>query len=241
MDSSNLVKPALVKEIKDEFGNPTGQFNAWPREYLSWSQAECWRRGNSNGHYEYFRRYLYGEPLPTTPQMRLGAEMAAMLEHREVATDDPMLEHYRHFMPKYEHVEETVRARYGGVPLLAKPDGFTLHGTPSLDPLIIITGVSLGETKTGKSWTQERADEHKQIDLYDIVFWQKYGVIPENTLHWIPTYKDGAGEYRPTGEIFDYPTPRTEAQLIESGAEFIRIWHEIGESYGEECRANGLI
>ena len=232
MDSSTLAKPALVQGNK-----------AWPREYLSWSQAECWRRGNSNGHYEYFRRYLYNEPLPTTPQMRLGADMAAMLEHREVATDDPMLEHYRHFMPKYEHIEEIVRASYGGVPLLAKPDGFTLISFRDISPLPSdkIAGVSLGETKTGKSWNQERADEHKQIDLYDIVFWQKYGVIPKNTLHWIPTYKDGMGEYRPTGEIFDYPTPRTEAQLIESGAEFIRIWHEIGESYGEECRANGLI
>jgi hypothetical protein len=148
-------------------------------------------------------------------------------------------------MPKYEHIEEIVRASYGGVPLLAKPDGFSIKlWTTSFDGEIKSSNVKtilLGETKTGKLWNQERADEHKQIDLYDIVFWQKYGVIPENTLHWIPTYKDGSGEYRPTGEIFDYPTPRTEAQLIESGAEFIRIWHEIGEVYGEECRANGLI
>ena len=167
-----------------------------------------------------------------------------MLEHREIPTEDQMLEHYRHFMPKYEHIEETVRAEYGGVPLLAKPDGFTVKMEPYFDDGSPMARIDLGETKTGKSWNQERADTHKQIDLYCIVLAKRFNTNFNRInpiVHWIPTYKDGAGEYQPTGEIFDYPTPRTEAQLIESGGEFIRIWNEIGEQYGAECRANGLI
>ena len=382
----------------------------WPRKYLSWSQFSCWQNSGQT-HYEYFRRYLYNEPLPTTPAMQLGSRMAEMLDRRDQATGDTMLEHYRTFLPRYEHREEEIRETYGLVPLLAKPDGFDfgcptcgswtgmvdlnhakqqrqVHEGPrsashmemehwpqnarsaenSLEqsskgtaqfssdavqkgPTSVEQGsevlrsdssqyehlenghkvaavhkrtsgqdrpsklarddqragedqktnrvrgmahegvqegqldvpglrragsshrsgshqavrtisevtsqgeqranalqtlpqktpcetchdkpyIALGEYKTSKLWTQERADLHEQIDFYDLVFWKKYGVIPLNTIHWIPTYTEPeTGRILPTGDWKDFPTLRTDAQLIKFGARLMMVWNEIGRLY----------
>ena len=197
----------------------------WPRKYLSWSQYSCWISSGTS-HYEYFRRYLYNEPLPTTPAMQLGSRMAEMLDKRDQPTGDTMLEHYRTFLPRYEHREEEVRENYGLVPLLAKPDGFTVK---------VNGDILCGEYKTGKLWTQERADAHEQIDFYDLVFWKKYGVIPLNTIHWIPTYTEPeTGRILPTGDWKDFPTLRTDAQLIKFGARLMMVWNEIGRLYAAE-------
>ena len=206
----------------------------WPRKYLSWSQYLCWTTSGET-HYEYFRRYLYNEPLPTTPAMQLGSRMAEMLEHREIPTGDTMMEHYRAFLPRYEYREKEVRTVYGNVPLLAKPDGFNeIHDQLAMK----IIGIDLGEYKTGKSWTQQRANTHEQIDFYDLVFWKLYSVIPDNCVHWIPTYAEpGTGRILPTGEMIDFHTIRTEAQLIKFGAKLMMVWNEIGERYAAEKRS----
>lgn len=206
----------------------------WPRKYLSWSQYLCWTTSGET-HYEYFRRYLFNEPLPTTPAMQLGSRMAEMLEHREIATGDMVLEHYRTFLPRYEYREKELRVDYGEVPLLAKPDGYN----EILDVNAMkITGIDLGEYKTGKSWTQERADKHEQIDFYALVFWKLYGVIPDCCVHWIPTYHEpGTGRVLPTGEMMDFHTIRTESQLIKFGAKLMMVWAEIGDRYAAEKAA----
>lgn len=207
----------------------------WPRKYLSWSQLDCWQRSGPT-HYEYFRRYLYNEPLPTTPAMQLGSRMAEMLERRDEQTGDSMLEHYRTFLPRYDFREYEVRENYGDVPLLAKPDGFSL----TIDIGDALTEIHLGEFKTGRHWTQERADAHEQIDFYDLVFWKKYGIIPKNVIHWIPTYADPEnGRIMPTGDFVDFPTLRTEEQLIKFGAKVMMVWNEIGELYAAEKKSIG--
>ena len=169
--------------------------------------------------------------------MQLGSRMAEMLEHCEVKHDDPVLEHYRTFLPRYTQREKEVRIFYGEVPLLAKPDGFDLHQGVYGDTGKIVT-IQLGEYKTGRSWTQERADQHEQIDFYDLVFWKKYGVIPQNVIHWIPTFKEpGTGRILPTGEFVDFPTLRTDDQLIKFGAKLMMVWNEIGIAYAAEKRS----
>lgn len=232
MNSSNLASPQLVEANR-----------AWPRPYLSWSQYDCWVRSGAS-HFEYFRRYLYNEPLPTTPAMTLGSRMATMLEHRDVPTGDSHLEHYRQFLPRYEQREETIQATYGDVPLLAKPDGFTVRlGTGENSDRAVL--VELGEFKTGKSWTQDRADKHMQIDLYMLVLGAKYILPPHcirSVIHWIPTYGDiESGQILPTGEIVNFEAARSEDQLIVSGAKFLRAWHEIGDAYAAECRSLGIL
>lgn len=237
MNSSSSEKPALVK----------GEL-AWPRPYLSWTQYSVWL-SSGESHYEYFRRYIYNEPLPTTPMMLLGLRMADMLEHPEIPQEDPMFEHYRNMLPHYEFREQDVRAEYAGVPLLAKPDGFTVQETTAFGgtaaPIELLPHIHLGEYKTGRSWDQHRADEHRQIDFYMLVLRKFYGIPAENihpVIHWIPTFTvPGTRQIQPTGEIVDFPAPRTEDQLNLFGADVLKVWKEIGQFCYLEYKSLGRI
>ena len=216
----------------------------WPRAYLSWSQFDLWTRSPD----QYVMKYIYREEPPTTPAMMLGKRMADMLENREIPAADQMFEHYRQFLPRYEHREKDIRCEYAGVPLLAKPDGFTVHtafnGIGSIDEIHATMNFDLGEYKTGKSWTQERADEHGQIDFYVISLLVSNGFSAADVarvrpvIHWIPTYTVNRMP-TPTGEIVNFITPRSEKQIITFGSRLVRAWAEIGDRCAQEYAAIG--
>ena len=185
-------------------------------------------------------KYIYREEPPTTPAMMLGKRMAEMLENREVPTADTMFEHYRQFLPTYTHREKDIVCEYAGVPLLAKPDGFNVIEYPPP------ARIDLGEYKTGKSWTQDRADAHGQIDFYMIALAVHYSVSLSDiarirpVIHWIPTYmQPGTRIPVPTGEIVNFETSRSEDQLITFGAKLVRAWEEIGDRCAREYAAIG--
>lgn len=195
----------------------------WPREYLSWSQLDCFERSPR----EYILRYVYGDRR-TNPAMELGKRMAEMLE-KDTEQDDEQLEFYRTFLPHYPQSEFEIKAEIAGVPLLGKLDGFQEET------------LEIGEYKTGRNWTQERADSHRQLDFYAMLVWKKYGKLPGKiTLHWIPTRLNEAGQPELTGEIQHFETARTLQQVLQIAADAKKAWGSIGRLCAEEFKATGL-
>lgn len=218
----------------------------WPRPYLSWSQFSLWTRGSS-GPDAYIKKYLYKDPEYTNRAMQVGRQMADMLMERDKETDDPILEHYRMFLPNYgcngDLPGQELQTTYAGIPLLSKPDGYNppiiRPESPSIKETVLHNG-ELGEYKTGRLWTQARADEHEQIDFYLLVWQQIWHTKPKTILHWMPTIINGAGMPEPTGAIVNFETSRSDERLTIFGGKLIRAWREIGQRCATEYAAIGL-
>lgn len=195
----------------------------WPRPYLSWSQLDCFEHSPM----EYIKRYIYGESK-STPAMEFGKRMAEMLEH-DTEQEDEELEFYRTFLPRYEKHEHEIRTEFAGVPLLGKLDGFNEDG------------LVIGEYKTGREWTAEKVRKHRQLDFYAMLVYKKYGKLPSKImLHWIPTEINGSGKLGATGEIKQFETIRTMAQVFKIAADAKRAWDEIGRICAEEHKSIGI-
>lgn len=215
----------------------------WSRPYLSWSQFEKWT-GSPN---EYVKHYCpdncrsCGEMLwrpdwesgechtcfqPvisewTNPAMQIGLRVADMLETDEPQRD-PMLEHYRNILPKYPHREFAIKVDFAGMRFAGKLDGWNPRG------------MHIGEYKTGKDWSQKRADEHRQLDFYQLLVWRLYGKLAERiTLHWMPTrFNFGAMLPELTGAVENFETMRSKADAMQMAADGTNAYQAIGERCG---------
>lgn len=202
----------------------TSTARRYPRPYLSWSQLELFRKSPR----EYAMRYIYGSN-PTNPAMELGKVVAEMLE-KDTEQEDAALEHARIFLPSYPSKEHEIRATIAGVPLLGKLDGY--------DP---VKGL-IGEYKTGRLWTQERADKHRQLDFYALLVHLAYRVPVDRigiTLHWLPTEWNN-GDPKITGDIVNFETSRTTSDILNISKEIVDTWKAIGEFCEKEYRSIGL-
>lgn len=197
----------------------------WPRDHFSWSQYNCFR---NQGPYEYAKRYLYGDN-PTNPAMELGKRVAVMLED-DARQEDATLEQLRIFLPRYAVHEHRIAVDFNGISLLAFLDGFTP------DPLAV------GEYKTGRLWTQQRADETEQLDFYALMLHLSLGIKPEDiplTLHWMPTEWNN-GDPQVTGDIENFKTRRDTMRCLTIGKRIMDTWRDIGDFTANEYRSLGM-
>lgn len=219
--------------------------NWWPRKHISWSQFEKWR-GSPN---EYIRHYcpascqFCGVPLwrpdwgsgychecagpvmaeITNTAMQIGLQIASMLEHNGVKHRDPVIENYRRTLPKYPYHEFPIDIDYIGITFTGKLDGW--------DPENLV----IGEYKTGKDWTAERAEKHRQLDFYQLLVWRKTGKLAERIrLHWIPTrFNFDTMQPELTGEPCQtFETFRTKKDAQIMAADALRVHREIGKACG---------
>ena len=215
----------------------------WPREYISWSQFEKWEQGPNSylrnycpescrscgtllwrPDWESGRCYACDQPVLsewTNPAMQIGIRMAEMLESDEPQWD-PMLEHYRNILPKYPHREFAITQEFAGIKFAGKLDGW--------DPKTM----TIGEYKTGVSWSQKRADTHRQLDFYQFLILVLYGNLAERIrLHWMPT-KFNVGTMLPelTGKVQTFETMRTKQDAMRMAADAIKARAEIGKVCG---------
>lgn len=86
--------------------------------------------------------------------------------------------------------------------------------------------LEISEYKTGKvKWTQERANKHGQLTIYDMVIWKLTGKIPNNRLFWIPTRDNERGEIELTGDIPQcFETERTLKDFMLMYARASKAW-----------------
>ena len=81
-------------------------------------------------------------------------------------------------VPRLKEYEHELLVKIGKIECIGFLDNFDLEAK------------CFSEFKTGKKWTQEKADKHGQIDMYAAMIYLKYGIKPEDlkiSLIWLPT------------------------------------------------------
>lgn len=184
-----------------------------PREYLSWTQFDTFKRSPE----QYRKVYLLGQKFES-PAMDFGKRFADALEHGGKATGDPDIDFALDLLPRYPKHEHEIRVVTRGLVLMGKMDAY--------DPKKLL----VAEYKTGKAtWTQDRVDKHGQLTFYTMLHYLKYGKMPKEwVLHWYDTANT---------DITTYRTARTLTQVLEMTAEARRVWEGIinlckQENYG---------
>ena len=164
-----------------------------PNSYLSASQLALWKASPE----EYFQRYLFGKKI-TSKYMEFGKWVHEELEKKQ--SESETIEMIRPLIQECELNEQEVKAKVGNVPLLGYID--------KLDPAQKI----LIDIKTGKNYTQKKADDLEQLTFYHILIEKKFGWKPiETYIYWIETADDD-GLYL-TGRVEAFKTTRSDAQV----------------------------
>lgn len=148
-----------------------------PKSYLSYSAMELWLRDKEG----YRLRYYLNDPYFSTPYTEFGNVVGGALERRE--WDNPVIASVRGKIPQGTHPEHLIEVEIAGVPVLGKLDDFTLQ-TYFIDEYK--TGI---RDATGKPpWDRVAVRKHKQLTLYTLLVWRKYGNFnPNIQLTWMET------------------------------------------------------
>ncbi len=127
------------------------------KDYLSYSQIALWNGGL--GKKEYITQYFMGIKPPTSPQMMKGSNIHDDLpDLLELDEDD---------INEFEYkIEENI----SGVNCLGYID--------SID----FTNGILYEYKTGKPWTYDAVQNHKQLHMYYLLYKARFGVYPNKVV-----------------------------------------------------------
>ena len=81
-------------------------------------------------------------------------------------------------VPRLKEYEHELLVKIGRIECIGFLDNFDLDNR------------AFSEFKTGKKWTQEKANTHGQIDMYAAMIYLKYNIKPEDLdikLIWLPT------------------------------------------------------
>lgn len=81
-------------------------------------------------------------------------------------------------VPRLKEYEHELLVKIGRIECIGFLDNFDLDN------------LAFSEFKTGKSWTQDKANKHGQIDMYCAMIYLKYNIKPEDLdikLIWLPT------------------------------------------------------
>jgi hypothetical protein len=185
----------------------------WRDMPLTWSQINAFRMNKK----QWYRTYFLGKKGHQTKEMLFGNYIG-----NKLATDPS-------FMPeisRLEHFEYVVEARMGKIRLRGHLDNYS-------------PGV-LHEFKTGKApWTQKRAVEHGQLDLYTALLYLSEKLHPEQlstTLFWLPTkeaYDEDEHGITPTveltGEVHRFEVKKGLRDIVNILSEVKRIHREMEE------------
>lgn len=164
---------------------------------LSWSAISSFDYDPA----QWYRKYVLGQEDPASEAMTFGKVMGEQL-----ASDPSFLP----MIPRAKIYEYELRTSLGKIPLIGFIDSYTEH-------------MQLEEYKTGaKAWTQKRADEHGQIDMYLLMLKLMHGVKPESVacrITWMPTEETGDFKvrFRKGAPIQSFETKRTTIQILRFG------------------------
>lgn len=170
---------------------------------LSWSAISSFEYDPE----QWYRKYVLGEKQLPTAEMLFGSAIG-----QRIATDPNFLPH----LPRHKVFEMELRTTFNKIPLIGFIDSFEWPKTKK-------ARAGLLEYKTGKRpWTQARADEHGQIDMYLLMLHLLTGCKPEEIdcqLVWLPTQQDGSFEITFVDEkkIHAFATKRSMVQILQFG------------------------
>ncbi len=182
---------------------------------LSWSAISSFEYDPE----QWYRKYVLGERDSETKEMIFGKKLSEALEN---GTCD-----IKELVEKLPYTKEhPFKVKFGSIPLIGFADDFDR-----------VNFTTLNEVKTGrKEWTQKRADEHGQIDMYLLMNFLINKIRPEDVrcfLHWLPTVESddfkGVDFIYPI-EVRTFETRRNMQQILAFGSRINRVYKEM-EAY----------
>lgn len=187
------------------------------RPYISYSQLQAYESG------QYVKRYLQGETFENK-YMRFGKMFHKALMHE---TNDKTIERLKLFLPAYKIREFKIKTTVEKIPILGILDGLNIRRKEFVD------------YKTGKKWTQARADKSDQLTFYWLLLWKKFGWLPkQGFICWIET-TEIEGDVCPTGHVQMFRTTRTMADMLSLFVRIKKAWWGIEELCNQHL--SGLI
>lgn len=182
---------------------------------LSWSAISSFEYDKE----QWYRKYALGIKDPETAEMLFGKKVGERL------ASDPL---FLPAVPRLSTFEFPFLCEYNKIPLIGFGDSFCE-----------VTKRKLNEYKTGvKEWTQKRADEHGQFDMYLLQNYKMHKVAPEEvdcTLIWMPTKRIEDGDFKirivfdDSKRITSFRTRRTMVDILRFGARIDRTYREMEE------------
>lgn len=132
---------------------------------LSWSSISQFRYDRE----VWYDKYINGAKQRATGPIVFGKNVGERL-----ASEQDFLPE----VPRLKEYEHELLVKIGRIECIGFLDNFDLDNR------------AFSEFKTGKSWTQEKANTHGQIDMYAAMIYLKYNIKPEDLdikLIWLPT------------------------------------------------------
>jgi hypothetical protein len=189
-----------------------------PRDYVSWSQLNCWNIGKER----WWNVYVLGENGFNEERVVFGKVFSEAREKGCGIEEDMGLEFARIMLPSYPKREFEIEAVMGGIKLLGRLDSFDENG------------LKVGEDKTGKEWTKRMVDESEQLDFYALLVYAKYNKLPgEMRLNWAETKIDEWGNILATGRFEMFYTSRDLVRVMRMFGRVKRYREEV-EAYLKE-------
>lgn len=183
-----------------------------PREYISYSQFDLFRRDPER----YIQHYIYGKEGFENEAMRLGKKLAKRMETGEESDKD--IERVMIFMPELPAKEYKIRVDFQGIPLFGILDQFNPGAK----------GKIVRDTKSGLKYTQAMADKLGQLTFYAMLVFAKYKKLPEKMfIDWARTRRNEQGRLEFTGEVITFETKRTMQDILLFYAKVNKAWSEI--------------
>ena len=194
-----------------------------PKNHISWSQLLEWEKGP-----EASEKYISGGFQNI--EMDFGDKIHKGLKN---GVDDPDVNFVRVWIPEPGEREVEMEIEIAmGVKLKIGIDGLSFINGKGIMPEFS-ESIHIDEYKTGKTpWTQKKVDNHGQITVYDLGIYIKHGIIPNNTLWWIPTEEDEFGNIKKANGIPKaFETTRSLYDIMAMKRRLVKAHKEIGLYY----------
>lgn len=197
-----------------------------PKNYISWSQMNCWLTNKARFRREYFEN----SGKLDTKYLRFGKGIAKLIEegkHKELLPD----------LIVYDTPEYEIKCEVAGVPILSFLDSYNEIATP------IVPANVFREYKTGTvPWDHVRVQQHDQLTFYATGLKWKKGKMPEYCdLDWIETklekvdagdfWREKEGEINVTGRIIPFHREFDEREVERMEDLIVKSATEISEAY----------
>jgi len=186
---------------------------------LSWSAISSFEYDPD----QWFSRYILNKRQEETNAMKFGKRFALSCEKRKSLAPVTL----------YSKVEYALNTVFDGIKMTGFIDTYEPH-------------TALREFKTARTlWTQDKADQHGQIDMYLLQLYITHKVRPEDIkcyLDCIQTEERGdfsIGFVKPI-KVHTFETKRSMSDILQFGARIRKVTNEM-EEYCNEMKASNLL
>jgi len=192
-----------------------------PRPYISYSQLHTVESSPKS----YIKTYLYGMKF-TNDGIELGRKVDEALNNPDNEHPEIEIAHLQRFFPRYPEMQKELTAKFAGVPLLGRLDGFNQKER------------IIADNKAMEKYTQEMADKSDQLTFYTMLCVIKFKIPAEKwnlQINWAPTFWENE-ELKTTGAIHIFKTKRTTRDIIKMGARVVEVAEKINRIVEKEIK-----